>query len=338
MKTALINAASSNYVSDELVAKADDMIAKWNDYSIEEALKEVPRKMDASLGQLLGLAVSDQASQKKILTAYLNHPGDQQSFWESLGSISGNKETANKVQHVLKLGSLTANQPILTAALYKRLEKSDNLFYELASMDANEWSKLITDLSTQEKKSIVPAFIEAETESKRVAIYANQMSVVLEQQYPTHSFFGKLAKQPKDASAFAGVKDDMVMFFSNNPSFDLKSSATLKLLSEENAFNFKGIEDKSKLVIELQSAQRLSAYSTDFGTINALKLEGMDSAYNIVEVPQNTFVHKISAAAGSVEKAQLIYNKAEKNFMKSALYWSKLHPNLSFKTTTTPDP
>jgi hypothetical protein len=335
---AIRKAAEANTISDAVAARAQEMISTWNDYIVGKALDEVPQKMDASLGQLLEIAVKDKAQQKKILTAYLDHEGSLSEFWKGLDKIAGEKESAGKIQDVLKLGALTANQPDVIAALFNRKSESQNIFHELAAMDENDWTAFLNDLSREKKKSVVPAFIKADTETERVKVYAGKIARMVEQSFPTHSFFGKLARQNGQDSPFATAKNDLNKFFSLNPSFDLKNSPTISIGAENSEFNFDGIRDKNALVTELQSIQRLAGYSTDFKTMNLLKADGMDSAFNIVSSTESSFVNTYSQTFGSVESAQRAYKQAEKNYMRSAMIWAKAHPNLSFRTNTTPDP
>ncbi|MBO9700909.1 MAG: hypothetical protein J7604_11920 [Sporocytophaga sp.] len=335
---AIKKAAESNYISDKVAASVQQMVSIWNDYIVDKALDEVPQKMDASLSQLLSIAIKDKPTQKKIFTAYLSHEGSISDFWNDLEKISGDKESAQKIQDVLKLGALTANQTDVMEALVNRSHGSSSVFYDLASLDEEDWTYMLNSLTKQKNKSVVPTFIEAESEDERIKMYAGRMAKIIEQNFPTHSFFGKLSMPKNHDSAFKSTQTDLLHFFGNNPSFDLKKTSTISLTEDNSGFNFNGIKDKTLLVSELQSIQRLSAYTTDFKTMSLLKSDNMDSAHNIVSLPENTFINTYSQSIGSTESARKIYKQAEKSFMESALYWSVTHPNLSFHTTTTPNP
>jgi hypothetical protein len=333
MKEAIKKAVEENYVSDKLAADADSIIERWNNYIIGRALNEVPEKMDTSLGKILSMAIRSKAMQKKVLNAYLIHEGTAQEFWDSLHEITKDKTSSKKIQTALQLGVLTGNQPDMMQALMNENLKREDFFRELAGKNRDEWVTYVTDLSKKKKKSAVPVFIEGKDENERVKKYAGRISKILEKSFPTHSFFGKLAKQKPEESAFASSYYDMITFFGNNPSFDIKNTPTISLLEEDSSFSFKGISDKRSMVAELQSVQRLMSYTTDFKAASQLKDAGMDSAGKIVSVPHSTFIKTYTPVFGSVEEAEVVFKKAEKNYMHSAMLWTAIHPSLNLGTT-----
>ncbi|MCW3071977.1 MAG: hypothetical protein JWO44_1867 [Bacteroidetes bacterium] len=334
MKEALQKAAKASLVSDEIAAKAGKMVEQWNDYIVAKALDEVPRKMDASLSQVLGVAIKDKAMQKKVLVAYLANEGGISDFWNGLHTVTGDKASAEKIQQALKIGVLSGNQPDMIEALMNGQYRSPNIFHELTAMDQQEWIGFVAELSKKKKRSVVPSFIKGADENERMAVYAGQMAKMLEQNFPTHSFFGKLEKQDAKKSAFA-AKNDLAKFFKNNPSFDLKNTSTVSILTN-GTFDLSEIGNEELLSTELQSAQRLLAYTSDFKAISTLKSDGLDAAHAIVSIPQTAFLNDYSLVFGSVEAASIVYKKAEKNYMRSATLWSNAHPNLSFGTAVTP--
>lgn len=338
IKEAIREGAAQGFVSDEMAARADDIVNLWNDYISEKVLDEVPYQLDGSLGNILNIAIKDKSIQKKVLTTYLSHEGSIDTFWAGLGKITGDKAAASKIQVALQLGSLTANQPELAEALASRTYKTKNIFHELAAMDNEEWVSYINDLSKTKKKSLVPSFIQGNTDTDRINAYAGQMATILAENFPTYSFFGKLAKQDPGKSAFTG-KEDLLTFFANNPSFDIRESATVSILTgDADLFVLDNIKNKEVLVQELQSIQRLSAYTNDFRVMNVLKTGGMDTALNIVRTSEASFINSYSSTIGSVEAAKVVYLQAEKKYMTSAMMWANTHTNLTLGTTVTPDP
>ncbi|MEI7660987.1 MAG: hypothetical protein WCK34_02255, partial [Bacteroidota bacterium] len=337
IREAIEKAGEENLLSDALAAKAAKMVEQWNNYIAGKALEEVPRKMEASLGQVLGVAIKNKAIQKKVLAAYLSHDDTPADFWDNLYKITGDKSTAGDIQNALKLAAITGNQPVVMAALLSRKNTTGNLFHGLARMDKNDWAALINRLSERSEKSVVPTFIEGKNETERVEIYATRMAGIVEKSFPTQAVFGKLAKQkPKDCAFRAQA--DLVKFFSNNPAFDLMNTPTLPVLHKDSSFDLNGIRDKNMLASELQSLQRLASYKIGFNAMSGLKKAGMDSAFNIVTVPQSLFVENFRTVLGSEEAATLVYEQAGRNYMHSVMVWAQTHPNLSFGTTTTPAP
>ena len=337
IRESIEKAGEENFVSDALAAKAAKMVEQWNNYIAGKALEEVPQKMDASLGEVLGVVIKNKATQKKVLTAYLDHEGTPGEFWDNLYKVTGDNASAADIQNALKLGAITGNQPVVMAALLKRKDTRGNLFHGLAPMDKNDWVALINRLSEKSKKSVVPTFIEGRNETERVEIYATRMAGIVEKSFPTHAVFGKLAKQKPRDCAFP-AQADLVKFFSNNPAFDLMNTPTISVVHKDSSFDFTGISDKNMLASELQSLQRLASYKIGFNAMSGLKKAGMDSAFNIVTVPQTLFVENFNTVLGSEEAATRVYEQAGRNYMHSVMVWAQTHPNLSFGTTATPAP
>ncbi|WP_372950608.1 neuraminidase-like domain-containing protein [Mariniphaga sp.] len=338
MKEALMKAAEKSHISDTTAANSDKVVEQWNDYIVGKTLDEVPGKMDASFGEILGTVVHDKNMQKKVLNAYLSYQGPVKEFWDNLYKITNDTTITKKIQTALQLAVLTGNQPDMIKALLDENAESDNTFQNLAANDKDEWIAYVNDLSEKKNKSIVPTFIEGKDENERIEKYAARISETLETAFPTHSFFGKLAKQNPQETAFASSYNDLTTFFKNNSSFDIKNTPTISILEEGSNFNFAGVDDKNLLASELQSIQRLSAYTKNFKAMSQLKMDGLDSAYQIVTIPQTTFIHNYTSVFGSVEAATLAFKQAEKNYMHSAIIWSKSHPGLNLETTVTSAP
>ena len=339
LKSAINKAMEAGNISEESGTKSKEVLNKWNDYIITKTLNKVPKGIETSLGSLLGITLKDKEIQQKVLNAYLNHEGNLQTFWNDLHKITGDKSSSKKIQNVLKLGTLLGNQPDMMDALFNIENKKSDLFHEVATWNNEEWTKLVKELSAKKNKSVVPAFIKGKTEAERIDTYISRITKILEQSFPTQMFFGKLNKQETEVSAFAKTKKDLEIFFTNNSDFDLRTSETVTIKNaDDEKYNFDGIEAIDETIHELQSIQRLSAYTTNFENISLLKSAGMDSAYNIVSTPKATFIQDFSSSLGSIEAAQLIYQQAENKFMLTTMIWSMANPNLAFQTATTPDP
>ena len=338
IEKAIQQAAENSMVSDELVKNSKEIVAKWNDYIVNQALEEIPKNMNASLSELLSIAIADKKNHQKLVKAYVSHEGSIEEFWNKADEITGVKGSSSKVQNVLKLSSLTGNHTAIVDALMSQYKDSKNIFHDIAGLNQSDWESFIKNVATKTKKSAVPDFIVAKTEDERVALYAKSLDNKIAITLPTHSFFGKLSNQSSDNTAFSKTKEELVTFFKNNPAFDLKKSDTLSIASADSKYDFKNISDKNLLASELQSIQRLSAYTTDFNTMSYMKKEGYDSAGDIITVSQNQFIVQNAEKIGSVQEAKIMYEKAELNYMYTATIWAKAHPNLTFKTATTPAP
>lgn len=333
-KTTLADAAGKGFISDRTAAKADDFVAKWNNHIVAKALSDKHPKLDATMGDMFRVAGIETKTQHKILNRYITNDKGVEEFWQNLHQVTGNKESVVKIQRTMQLAALTGNQMELTTALLDKISdsKTDNPVKDLARLNQTQWSLLIEETSREAGKSAVPSFIRAEDEELRVAAYSGILTDVLQQLFPTQSFFGKLAGD-KDSTAFAKRQKDLVTFEKNNPSFDFKTTSTLQMKADDTPFNFSGIGDKKLLVDELMSVQRLTAYSTDYKVISALKTDGLDSGLKISQMGESAFVAKYQKDLG--DKASTTYSQAVNNYAQAVAIYGRIEPRLNFQTSGT---
>ena len=334
IEDALKQATAESQISDDLAAKSGTIVQQWKNFLAEHALNSKPALMDASLSNILGIAVPDKSMQQKILGSYLEGKGTIESFWQDLSKLDKDKSTAERVQKVLQFSALTGNQLQLTKALMSVSADRKNGYslQQLAEWDDADWKDFIK--ANSEGKSSVPTFIKGNSEGERIASYAGIMKATLAAVFPTQAFFGKLKKE--NDGIFLGIKDDLLSFYVKNPSFDIRSTATISLASEQTAFNFTGVKNKNRLITGLQSIQRLSALTQDFDDIKVLKSANLDSSYSIMSYTKTQFTETYAKDLGSESKSANIYEQAEKTYMSTLALYAKLHYGLNFALTVTP--
>ncbi len=335
IKDAITQAAANSDISDAINAQSDAIITQWKNFLINYALTNKPALIDASFGDVLGIAVPDKATQQKILSSYLDESGSIDTFWANLPTLTNDNNISARIQQALQFSALTANQIQLTTALMRgNANGNPYTLQQLAEWDVSDWANFIKSNPSTGKAS-VPTFIKGGNDDDRINSFATTMSNTLAEAFPTQAFFGKMKKDNTD-NIFAAGKNDLVTFYSNNPSFDITTTTTVTLGSENAPFNFSGISNKNNLITSLQSIQRLSVLTKDFNIIKALKLANIDSSYSVMNYTQTQFTDGFSTAFGTPEKAMMAYQQAEKTYMSSLSLYGKLNYNLNFGTTTTP--
>lgn len=335
IKKALKAAAAANFISEATGKTADAIVLQWNEYVTDKALNDVPQMLDASFSQVLEVAIKDKGKQQKLLTDYLAHEGTSKDFWANTVPV----DEKNAIQTVLKLAVLSGNQPDVIEELFNtyRPDQPEHIFHKLAANTETDWVRILKKLETKNKKPAVPSFIKGNEKNSSITQYAAQLEKILEQSYPTHSFFGKLAK---DTSKRWPDKSKQVLglFFNENPQFDINKTSTFSILNDSQfkSDNFND-DEKKLLTTELQSIQRLATYTTNFSAMSRLRADDIDSAFGIVSLPRQTFVGNYQAVLGTSEVTR-IYQQAEQNYMRSTMAWVRANSNLSVGTATTPAP
>lgn len=337
IKEAITTAATSNFISSDTAAKADGIVKKWNNFSSNQLLNARSDNVDTTLADIFSLAVPDKEKQQQIVLAHTESNNDTDNFWKTVAGIAGDP-ASKQLNTAIQIAALTGLQPDMTAALFNEASSAgtSDALKDFAKRTADDWTSFVNDLSKKTGKSVVPVVVEANDETTRVNTYAKIIYGALETKYPTQAIIGNISKETAKKGAFAKTKSDLTTFFSNNPGFDIKSTPTISLLSEDSKAIFKGIKDKKAMVADLQSIQRLSSYTTSFASINSLKAKGLDSAPAILQLPKEKFVADLSADFESEQECLQVYNQATANYMHALALFGYVHPHLH-STGVTPD-
>ncbi|MBS1598319.1 MAG: hypothetical protein JST75_08835 [Bacteroidetes bacterium] len=337
LKKSIQQAADQNFITQSWSANADTAITDWNKYKVQKALGKSEDKSNPSLGDILSSSITDPEVLEKFLNNYASSTGTTEEFWKNLDEAIGEKNASKDIQLALQLTVLTGNQPVLTQSLINDSKQSTsaNPIETFAAKDADDWTEYINRLSKENNKSIVPEFIKGDNEADRVFQYANTMASSLESAFPTPAFFGRLHKEPDNGAPFSATKKDLGVFIQNNPDFDFKTSNIYSPVNAQPNFNYANVGDKTALISDLKSVQRLMSYTPSYSAINTLKRSGLDAAHKILQVPKEKFVKDHTNTFGSSTKALNIYYQAEKNFLSSAAVWANWHPHLH-STAVTP--
>lgn len=248
--------------------------------------------------------------QQTFVNTFLANENTPEKFWGALAQQPGfnDPKTVAGVQSVLQLNLLTHYQPALTTLLYQEQQQNPSLkdMRGFAAFSFDDWHTHITKLVTSGDLKTFPDGIEGKTPEENALNYADSMTQLVINLYPTSVFANQLSK---DAStAFKESKPDLVTFFANNVDYDLKNNHINKLF---DAANLNGVTDKTLLKKELISINRLSKLTDDYSQVSALRLGGIDSATALVSrYTPAQFAEKFSATVPA-ETAAVIYKKAE---------------------------
>jgi hypothetical protein len=342
----LDEAASKNIIDQKIIQNRNSILSQMNYALADISLAKKLKKSETSLGEILSLAISDLNMQKKALVIYNEHTGSIQDYWKKLKKELGQEDTVVKMQNAIRLAAVTGCQNDLVEYLLRDKKlMTDNRLSALAQWDKSDWQKTIKLVSEQKKKLCVPPVIEGRDDEEKITKYAAKMTEIMHGLFPTAAFAGKLAKDSNIDSPFAQTRDDLKTFFYNNPGFDFRFNPTYTLKSKETSYDFSGVRDKEAMVKEMQSIQRVYKLTPKYEAISALKADGLDSAYSIIQTPVTEYL-KYAPSLGGESAVSKMYAKAEKTYMQSMEIMTRLNPGLnlapyvvpSLSTSTISDP
>jgi Tc toxin complex TcA C-terminal TcB-binding domain/Neuraminidase-like domain/Salmonella virulence plasmid 28.1kDa A protein len=288
-------------------ANIPQLMRKWNTLLIRKALTEKNNKLDASLGDIVGLAgIEDQKTRMMELLA--THEGTEEEFWAQLGTIINRPGRLARLRKVVQLAGFTGFQPeMLKALLNETIPGNQHAMAALAGRDAEDWKDFIDTASASE--SAVPDFIEGTNERKRREQYARRLARTTERAFATKAFFGRLGKLNDANAGFGSARMDLQTFFARNPDFDFKT-ASIEALTEGQGLDLAGIADQPRLLKELCSVRRMQAYADRTEAIYRLRQDGLDCASAVAKMPRKEFARRYAVVFGTKAEAESAHQKA----------------------------
>ncbi|HRD80182.1 MAG TPA: neuraminidase-like domain-containing protein [Saprospiraceae bacterium] len=331
VEQALKKAQAANQVADTTLVS--EWMRQWNKVLAAKSLSEKPEGLDASLGELLTLAGATANDKQKLMELFSTHEGTDEAYWTELATKINNTAKIGRIRKVVQVAAFTGFQPrMVSALLNETIPANQHALAALARKDAADWEAFIQSASSQ--SSAVPAFIKGNSEAERRQIYAGQLAKSAELAFPTHAFFGRLAKLPATGGGFGAAKTDLQTFFTKNPGFDFKT-ALPAALSDGAGFDLTGIGNAATLLRELRSARRLMGFVQGTQAIQRLRQDGLDSAQAVSNMPRRQFAQQYAAVFGSEEAAAAAHRKATQKSAQVKAIWAAGHPNLNIETAAT---
>lgn len=331
IEAALKKAQEANQIDDTL--RVDDLMQQWREALGTKSLQERPEGMDASLGELLSLAGLNSNHQKRLMEVFSAHEGTEEEFWAKASSVINNASRLAKARKAMQLTAFTGFQPrMLEALLEENIPAGLHAVAAIAGRDAEDWETFVRAASGQQ--SAVPSFIKGATEAERQRVYAEHLAKTAEAAFPTHAFFGRVAKLAASSGGFEPAKADLKAFFAKNPDFEFEK-APIAALAEGVGLDLSGIAQPQNLLRELRSVRRMSAFAKGVNALQSLRAAGLDSARAVASLPRQQFVQRFATAFGSKEAAAKAHGGAAQKSSMMSLLWAAGHPNLNLETAAT---
>jgi hypothetical protein len=292
-RRAIVRSAEENIIPFSFAEQADAILESFRALRVQLAM-EATGGATATLNDLLSVTLKDADLRKELLTAYAIHSGPIETFWQTLAAQPHFQNHIEGVQLTLQLGALTGNHLPLVNVLWQKQEQGEiSTLTDLARLDEAGWLELI------QKAGGVPPGAPGEDESAKASNYAKVLSHRAEGAFPS----AFIAHRLKDGDLPGAA--DLAAFLNANPDFHLPSMR-LGTYLQQNSNVLVSAETRAGL----QALQRVYKVAPRYEQASALLKDGVDSAYAITRMGQNSFLSRYSDAAGSKELKK-IYSKAQ---------------------------
>ena len=309
IKEGLESAISENIISSKFSSQISKILKHFDALSASLVLKgeSLERK---DFQKVFATAIPQEKDQKTVVDLWLKFEDEPENFWKQLEKTPGfkNGKKIKSLQHSLHLNALTLKQPALTNLLVKEGEKDQDLkeVRGFAKFEAIDWEKRIDKLVTDGSIKTFPDGIKGDSPEEKITHYAETLTRFYKELFPTSVFSSKMEKDRKVVFE-PTVKNDLKIFLSNNPDFNLE---TTRIKQDFGEANIKSIRDKDKLLSELQSINRLYKLSPNYDHIAHVRKAKLLSSSDIVRHhTERSFVKEFEHSIGA-DEAKVIFNRA----------------------------
>lgn len=299
-REALKAACHANIIPPDLESTIDSVIEQLKVLIVKYGFETTGEAGMTSLSALIGTILPDTGKQTAFLEAYVNHTGDINTFWQTMGDNNVFKDYVSALQFTLRLGALTNNH----LPLVEKLQSDITSLKDLAQLDVGGWELIIAE-------SGYPPGIPGADDDEKKHTYARILALLVEDAFPNEVLAYRIGADP----SFPG-QQDLHSFFANQVlnkeegGFDFRSTLFDKYIIE-NPTALDGITDREILTFQIKAIQRLYKLAPRYEQFMALVRNGVHSAYSIVEMGSGAFFAKYTTVLGGPYAAREAFAKAQ---------------------------
>jgi receptor-binding and translocation channel-forming TcA subunit of Tc toxin/ABC toxin-like protein/neuraminidase-like protein/putative peptidoglycan binding protein/virulence plasmid A protein len=303
-RRALIRAADENIIPARFGKEADAILETLKKLIAKLAVEQPAEDGQPSLAALLGTKLQEVKQQEAFLTAYINHTGAIEEFWQKLKDRPEFSDQVEGLQFTLQAGALTKNHLPLVQEL-QRMQQTGEItaLSDLTRFDENDWQIIVARPSGNGIVG-VPSDVSGEDDNEKVSNYARVITHMLEDAFPTAFITRRIEKDELHG------KNDLVTFFNANPGFDLRATRLDTYLKAQPAA-LDNVADTVGTKSTIKSMQRLYKIAPRYSQTAALLKDGLDSAHAVTRLGQNVFIDRYGDTLGGAAQARDIHEKAQ---------------------------
>ncbi|MDO6433173.1 neuraminidase-like domain-containing protein [Flavitalea sp. BT771] len=289
--------------------------------ALSYSLTHKEKDTDASLQEMLSLALPETSQQTDFLAAYRDFNNqarkdpaeatviDYAKFWsESLPNTPAFRDNPALIKNLLFSQQVTAItgsfQPMMQALQADRQVGSVDA---LVALTPEDWKALV-------ERTGVPDFITHPDPGSSntppadpAAAYASHLQSIVATAYPSRTVAHMVSKGQ------LSLKDPLLApivqaFLDQNPGFDIGISPVHEYVDELQEL---AKEKYTVVKQELNRLQRVFQVSPTPAAMGVLLDKNLDSAYTIASIPKSSFLQLHGEALGSIQLAEAVYQRAQ---------------------------
>jgi hypothetical protein len=320
LREALERALADNLVPPGLRDEIERTVDRMQELIVQHTFTEPDVTDKFSLNDLFDTTVLSQAQRRKLLDRYVRREGSVEEFWEALRQDPEfGEKRVEEAQLALHLGAVTYNH----LPLIRELKRDPGIktMRDLARLDERDWLELIRRPGSNRGVIGTPPEVPGEDDATREESYAEVISAIVEDAFPTAFFAHRLAE---DNQVEIPGKRDLDTFFHSNPDFTFeRTGADIdEYLREHASTALAGVADEEVLRKNLKDMKRLFAITPSHRRHRVMKPlleEGITSA-RAIERMGSGFMTQFAGLIGEDQARMVLGNAVERSALAQTLF------------------
>ncbi|WP_276968193.1 Tc toxin subunit A, partial [Desertimonas flava] len=313
VRAALDKSAAAGVIDLDEGARAD-AVAAFETFARTELLARRPAGGTSTMAELLdatGLADDGDDSARSRFERIVLDSGNAEPLWRRVAAAGFNDESIRTLRTQSKLAFLTTNNAPLMTRLAADVGPDASLG---AALVANRFDADTTWAAALEEAggaAAVPAAFAGTADP--VASYSGELARRVRVAYPTHVVAGMVERDELPVGA-GELNAAVATTLARAADSGFRLGVThLDSFIEDNAAVLDGVEpdERPAVASAITTLQRAYQLSPSNAAMKVLMQQGLTSAYDIVAMPEQSFVDRYGWLFPSEREARLVHRKSE---------------------------
>ena len=296
LQKALNTSIRQNIIDRKYKNAFDSLLAALRQMAVVGSLSNSQQLDHAVVGDLLTMAEVPASAQEQIVSLYLEHDGDDASFWETVGKDKQLAPYADKTKTTLQIGALTTYHLPTMQAFKTKLGVASTIA-DLASWQNQDWQAFGKTLQS------VPDSIPGDSLADRIGFYVETMSRTVKRAFAREYTTANVLRSDNFADPI------LHEFLNAVPDFDYGNSSIPAVL-DKTQITGESRKALEKTLKSLQRLYRVAPIEHKFPVLDTLYAGGLTSSRDIILQGSAQFIDLYTGALGGAEIAAYVYDKA----------------------------
>ncbi len=293
-------------------AEIDDFILAVKDWQVSATNDTPILDEDYSIGTVINNIFGGATAESDtidFLTRYNSKEyEDINDFWEEY--ITYDAVKAEKAKRGLKIAGIAGFQPKIISHL---MGVTTGGIHVMAEWTEAEWITLIDTVcdATSPRELCVPKSIIGDSDDQEaiIELYARKLKSLSQDMFPLTALKVKMSDSETGPLLIEDneLRPQVISFIGDNPDFDLRIHSIYDI-TEESEWDTRKVDDLEGVQQALAPFQRLlRVVGGHPDAAAAMKMDGIDSATAMMEMPQAAFAAKYANSMGGSQQAFAAY-------------------------------